>query len=398
MVKEASKGFGIAGFVLGLLSVLGFFVFFLSLPMAILGLIFSILQLRNNKTGLAIAGLVLSIVGIIASGFITAVFLIGISILGDLGEAGKTILATEKSIVLIKTNVDYISNEGVSIKGVGGGSGVIYLESGGKTYILTNRHVIDCKYIYDCQRISNQTIRVMMFDGKMYNVLNTYIAPNKVDIAILEIAKPSEGNYTVPKIGNPSKNSGKVFAIGYPSFSVNAREYSKEIGRITGFRELITEDGVSFKVIDSDAFITFGSSGGGLFDSEGRLLGITTWGSRENSYAISLESIKPKEDFQTCGLHSYYTDEGCTPYCSGAITDDLKCTMPCTGFYCNMTKIIADENRCRDPSQVLGEDGLCHNACESKETYCGGQRDYCFSNICTSCPLGYRLYDDGMCR
>ena len=105
-----------------------------------------------------------------------------------------------------------------------------------------------------------------MFDGKMYNVLNTYIAPNKVDIAILEIAKPSEGNYTVPKIGNPSKNSGKVFAIGYPSFSVNAREYSKEIGRITGFRELITEDGVSFKVIDSDAFITFGSSGGGLFD------------------------------------------------------------------------------------------------------------------------------------
>jgi len=390
-----SKGFGISGFVLGILSVLGFFVFFLSLPMAILGLIFSILQLRENKTGLAIAGLILSIIGIIASSVIIFLFTVG----SIFDEAGKTLLKAERSIVLIKTNVDYISKEGVKIKGaVGGGSGVIYSESGGKTYILTNRHVIDCKYIHECWGISNQTIRVMMFDGKIYPVLNTYISPNKIDVAILEIAKPSDGNYAVPEIRNSSKKLEKVFAIGYPSFSVNAREYSKEIGKITGFRDLITDDGISFKVIDSDAFITFGSSGGGLFDSKGRLLGITTWGNLHHSYAISMESIRSKEDFQTCGPQSYLTDEGCTPYCSGAITDDLRCTMPCTGFYCNMTKIIGDDNRCNDPSQVLGEDGKCHYACEGKYTYCGGQNEYCFSEKCTSCPFGYRLYDDGLCR
>lgn len=63
--KEYGNGFGIAGFILGLLSVLLIWFFSPAWILAILGLIFSIIQLKKKKTGLAVAGLVLSIIGII---------------------------------------------------------------------------------------------------------------------------------------------------------------------------------------------------------------------------------------------------------------------------------------------------------------------------------------------
>lgn len=63
--QKDGNGFGIAGFVLGLLSILLFWIWFLGGVIAILGLVFSIIQLRKKKTGLAIAGLVLSIIGIL---------------------------------------------------------------------------------------------------------------------------------------------------------------------------------------------------------------------------------------------------------------------------------------------------------------------------------------------
>lgn len=62
--KKESTGLGVAGFVLGLLSIIllkngGLF--------AIIGLIFCSIQIKRNKTKLAIAGLILSIIGLIIS-------------------------------------------------------------------------------------------------------------------------------------------------------------------------------------------------------------------------------------------------------------------------------------------------------------------------------------------
>tara|TARA_Y100000310_G_scaffold69734_1_gene65291 strand:+ start:870 stop:1205 length:336 start_codon:yes stop_codon:yes gene_type:complete len=58
-----SKGFGIAGFILSLIALLSLFVVsYVGIVLAILGLIFCIMQFKRGKTGLAIAGLVLSII------------------------------------------------------------------------------------------------------------------------------------------------------------------------------------------------------------------------------------------------------------------------------------------------------------------------------------------------
>jgi len=67
--NNSTTGFGIAGFILGLLSVLLFWFYIIGPLLGIVGLIFSIIQIKKNKTKLSIAGLILSIIGIILGVF-----------------------------------------------------------------------------------------------------------------------------------------------------------------------------------------------------------------------------------------------------------------------------------------------------------------------------------------
>lgn len=62
--NKNSTGLGIAGFILGLLSIILFNSSLGSL-LGILGLVFCIVQIKRNKTRLAVVGLILSIIGII---------------------------------------------------------------------------------------------------------------------------------------------------------------------------------------------------------------------------------------------------------------------------------------------------------------------------------------------
>jgi len=60
--REFGNGFGIAGFVLGLL---GLLTLFAGIVFSVLGLVFSVVQLRRRRTGLATAGMVLGIIGVV---------------------------------------------------------------------------------------------------------------------------------------------------------------------------------------------------------------------------------------------------------------------------------------------------------------------------------------------
>ena len=63
--NQPSKGFGIASLILGILSIPLSFIVYIGPVLAILGIIFEILQNKKSKTKLATAGLILSIIGII---------------------------------------------------------------------------------------------------------------------------------------------------------------------------------------------------------------------------------------------------------------------------------------------------------------------------------------------
>jgi hypothetical protein len=77
-MPNISKGFGIASFVCGLLSILLWFAPYIGLPLGILGIIFSIKQRKINSTGLATAGLILGIIGIVIDTLIIFIILIAL--------------------------------------------------------------------------------------------------------------------------------------------------------------------------------------------------------------------------------------------------------------------------------------------------------------------------------
>ncbi|HZK34280.1 MAG TPA: DUF4190 domain-containing protein [Bacillota bacterium] len=77
------KGMAVASLVLGIISVVLFCLWYLSLPCAVVGLILGIMSLKSSGRGMAIAGLVISIVTLVITVLLFVLAAIGISILND---------------------------------------------------------------------------------------------------------------------------------------------------------------------------------------------------------------------------------------------------------------------------------------------------------------------------
>ena len=76
-----------------------------------------------------------------------------------------------------------------------------------------------------------------------------------------------------------------VYAVGTPK----GLDFSISNGIVSQLRK---EEGENAPLIQTSAAISPGSSGGGLFDSEGRLVGLTTWKIREGenlNFAIPVD-------------------------------------------------------------------------------------------------------------
>lgn len=138
------------------------------------------------------------------------------------------------------------------------GSGVIISNNG---TCITNYHVL----------IGAKKAVAITSDGKKYDI--TKICDYSKSNDLIKFKIETNGKVTVPVSMNavmPLKGSD-VFAVGYPNgFNIEG-ESTLSTGIISGFRE---ENGE--KIIQTSTPFTHGSSGGGLFDKSGKLLGITT--------------------------------------------------------------------------------------------------------------------------
>lgn len=63
-VVVENKGFSIASMVLGIISIVLFCIWYLSIPCAILAIIFGIVGMKKGAKGMAVAGLVLGIIAV----------------------------------------------------------------------------------------------------------------------------------------------------------------------------------------------------------------------------------------------------------------------------------------------------------------------------------------------
>ncbi len=79
--KKDRKGFCITALVLGIIALVCFCLWYISIPCGILAIIFGILGIKSESKGLAIAGLITGSIGLIVSTLIIIlIFVIGVAL------------------------------------------------------------------------------------------------------------------------------------------------------------------------------------------------------------------------------------------------------------------------------------------------------------------------------
>ena len=166
---------------------------------------------------------------------------------------------------IVQVQVGNISDEGEFLPN-GGGSGVVISKDG---LIMTNHHVID----------NSTEVRVVFEDGRMYE--SEIIGSDRLtDIGLLKITASnlipiSIGNSEALSVGDLAVAIGHPLTLGAaPTVTtgvVSALERRLDVGG-----EAMNSGVTLFGLIQTDAPITRGSSGGALLNNNGELIGITT--------------------------------------------------------------------------------------------------------------------------
>ena len=166
---------------------------------------------------------------------------------------------------IVQVQVGNISEDGEFLPN-GGGSGVVISSDG---LIMTNHHVID----------NSVQVRVVFEDGRMYE--SKIVGSDRLtDIGLLKI---STSNLVPISIGNSDslKVGDLAVAIGHPltlgaAPTVTTGVVSALDRRLDVGSEAMDSGVTLFGLIQTDAPITRGSSGGALINNNGELIGITT--------------------------------------------------------------------------------------------------------------------------
>ena len=192
---------------------------------------------------------------------------------GKLMTASQVYKANVNSTVGITTEIT-TNWWGYQSTSAAAGSGFILTEDG---YILTNEHVIE----------EANSITVAMYDGTKYPAtLIGYDVSN--DIAVLKIdakglTPVTLGNSDALEVGD------EVIAIGNP---LGELTFSLTKGIVSALNRAVTlSSNVTMNLIQTDAAINSGNSGGALFNMYGEVVGITNAKYSSSSSGASVDNI-----------------------------------------------------------------------------------------------------------
>ena len=156
------------------------------------------------------------------------------------------------------------------------GSGFVLTQDG---YIVTNNHVVS--------DADEGTIVVRLYSGEEYtaDVVGT---DSMNDVALLKIE--TEGLQTVTIGDSDEIEVGEIVeAIGNP---LGELTFTMTAGYISALDREINADGTPINMLQTDAAINSGNSGGPLFDMNGNVIGITTAKvSGETESGVTIEGI-----------------------------------------------------------------------------------------------------------
>lgn len=159
------------------------------------------------------------------------------------------------------------------------GSGVVYMKSNGKGYIVTNNHVIS----------GSDAVQVQLANGK---TVSTKVVgkDSTTDLAVLSI----DAKYVTQTAefgDSKSLQAGQtVIAVGSPLGSEYASTVTQGIVSAPA-RTIETSSGHQQTVVQTDAAINPGNSGGALVNSAGQVIGINSMKLAQSSDGTSVEGM-----------------------------------------------------------------------------------------------------------
>ncbi|MCQ2450065.1 MAG: S1C family serine protease, partial [Clostridia bacterium] len=204
----------------------------------------------------------------------------------DLSSKPKDTDEMTAAEVYAKVNPSVVGIRVYNANGAGAdATGVIYTKDG---YVITDDHIY--------ADVGAPRFRIYMYDGTEYDA--DYVAGDKVsDLAVLKIRKP--GKLQPATFGNSEQVvcGENVVAIGRPTEATAAASITKGIVSSPS-RRVKTTTNYSARMIQTDAAINSGSSGGALVNMYGQVIGITsnkmptTSGYEGTAYSIPTKTVK----------------------------------------------------------------------------------------------------------
>jgi serine protease Do len=200
--------------------------------------------------------------------------------------------ATINSVVAV-----YTLNYATSSNYQSSGSGVVAsFDADGNAYIITNYHVTYRGSSSDGST-SSKSVCYPYYRLKLYGQSSSYLATfvggsRTYDISVLKVskdqnfeasgAKAVRFNTDYTQVGSDCIAIGNTKSLGITVtkgiVSVDSEEIQMEIAGVTSY----------YRALRHDAYINHGNSGGGLFDMNGNLIGITNGGREEEVSGTSV--------------------------------------------------------------------------------------------------------------
>jgi len=198
-------------------------------------------------------------------------------------ESGSTAAAVARLVLPSIVTVQVRSSDVGAFVADGSGSGVVLSIDG---LLITNQHVVD----------GALQVRVVFADGRTYDA-EVLGEDALTDLAILRI---EAAGLTAIEFGSTSSMAigDTAIAIGSPLGLQGGPSVTVGVVSAFGRRVQTSIDEELFGMLQTDAPITRGSSGGALVDSQGRLIGITTAigisdvGAEGLGFAIPIELVQ----------------------------------------------------------------------------------------------------------
>ena len=150
------------------------------------------------------------------------------------------------------------------------GSGIIISDDG---YILTNNHVVSSSEAEAYYQVSEATkITVTLFDDDTQYDAKIVGTDEETDLAVIKIDKTG-----LTKAEFADSDSIKVGEFAMAVGSPLGLQSSITCGVVSAVnREVTDTDGKTYTLIQTDAAINAGNSGGALVNSEGKVIGVNT--------------------------------------------------------------------------------------------------------------------------